>query len=164
MAKQKAELPEDTKEELDEGQWWETIACEKLDEILSENTLAAVADGTITQKLLPYMLDEEDWDLIGITMFISFDARKSNIPEVMLHELIRSLYCIVQYFRFCHKKITDSWAVDMHCFSLSDELVELPDQEYGICVAQTARTMGFSSEEIFALLEYLCVGDSSTVQ
>lgn len=161
---QRKPTPDEIKEDLDEGEMCETIACELLDQILGENTLRAVADGTISQKLLPHMLDEEDWDVIGYTCFISFDARKSNLFAVMCAELVDSLYGLAQFFRFCEVPITDTWTTDMHCFGLSDELAELPDQEYGICVAQSARTLGMTDGEILALLEYLRPDDRSTLQ
>lgn len=164
MSKNRGPTPDEVKADLDEGEMCETIACELLDLRLGENTLRAVADGTISQKLLPYMLDEEDWNVIAYTTFVSLEARKSNLFEIMSAELVDALFGIVQYFRFCEVPILDTWATDMHCLGLSDELALLPDQEYGICVAQSACTLGMNDAEIFALLHYLRPDDSSTLQ
>jgi hypothetical protein len=164
MGNRKIPTPEEVKEDLDEGEMSETIACELLDQLLGENTLRAVADGSISTKLLPHMLGEEDWDVIAYTSFISFDARTSNLFEIMSAELVDSLFGLAQFFRFCGMEITSTWATDMHCFGLSEEIGELSDQEYGACIAQSARTMGMTDGEIFALLDYLHSDDERAIQ
>lgn len=151
----KRPTPAEIRDDLDDIETFVADACERLDALLGENTLTAVVDGTIDEKLHEYLLDDHDWDMMAGASLISSFARDMGDPDIMRYELIHNLFCLAQFFRFCGARITETWALDQHCIGVSPELDALGDPDYGAAVSLAARALDMNDEEIMALLEYL---------
>ena len=94
------EFEHDDMLELEEMQECLSNACTRLDEILCENTLFAHMDGTLGAKLRIDMLTDGDWDLLGMTKFISLETSLSEDRDKALVELFYSLQGVIQFFHY----------------------------------------------------------------
>ncbi len=136
----------------------QTKLCERLDELISGTALLAVIDGTIVDELHPWMLHDEDLHLIAHSGFVDLGTIATGDMKLVLAELVRSLYGLVQYFCFCEAEISETWATDMHQLDIADCLHDLPQTGDGAHVAYLAQEMGMNEKEIFALIDYLYPG------
>ena len=155
MSKQPPDIPEDIDELIDEDEHAQTMLCERLNMLVGGNALLSVIDDTIHRQLTPDMLEDSDWDLIAYSGMVDLEIYKTGDTAHILNVLFRALYGIAQYFYFCDEEIKDTWASDMHDFGLSDELNDMPDAEYSVCIARLASERGMNETEIFALFEFL---------
>ena len=149
--------------DLEEMQRSVTLSCGRLDEILKENTLYAHMDGTLVAKLRVDMFTDEDWDLLALSKFISLETAMSEDRDRALAELHLSLLGVIQFFHYCDMEITDNWAIDINELGFSEELMDVDPDEFALIIATSARDMGMSGEEIFALLQYVCTGEEPTL-
>ncbi len=137
--------------------------CNRLDEIIGDNTLIAARDGTLPTKLTMSDLNAEDWDLIKDSEFLPASVMRSNSEKVILAELHKMLYGLSLCFRFLEIPLDISWSYDMHFFPFSEELQFLPPAEYATLMAQLARRTDMNDREILAFIEYMCFGDPVTI-
>lgn len=149
--------------DLEEIQRSITLACQRLDEILKENTLYAHMDGTLVSKLHVDMFTDGDWDLLALSKFISLETALSEDRNRALAELHISLLGVIQFFHYCDMEVTDNWVIDINELGFSEELMDVDPDEFALIIATSARDMGMSGEEIFALLQYVCTGEEPTL-
>ena len=157
------ELDHEDMLDLEEMQRCVTLACQSLDEILKENTLFAHMDGTLGSKLRVEMFTDEDWDLFGMTKLISLETAMSPDRDKALTELHSSLLGVIQFFHYCDMEITDDWAIDINELGFSEELMDVDPDKFALIIATSARDMGMTVEEVFALLQYVCTGEEPTL-
>lgn len=154
---------DDLDPELEESQIMLTGACQRLDEIVRDNTLLAFCDGTLEVKLDLSLITEEDWHLFAMTGLVSPESVMFGDVERLFAELMLMISGIVQFFHYCETEITNTWAHDIHDLACSDDLERLPSDDYVGVIAQTARSKGLSDEDIFCLIEWVSVGEQRTM-
>lgn len=162
---QNADVPseDELSEILDDVAQSQMALCDRLDEIVGDNTLVAARDGTLSSKLTMSDLNADDWNLIKDSEFLPPSVLRSNSKKVILAGLHKMLYGLSLCFRFLEIPLEVSWAYDMHFFPLSEELQLLPPTEYATLMAQLARRTDMNDAEIFAFVEYMCFGDPVTL-
>ena len=147
---------------LNEHQETKTALCERLDQIVGGNTLAAIVDGTLPGKLAVNDFEEEDWGQIWLSGFVEDKVFLSGDRSAVLDELYSTLYGILLCFEFFGMDLDNAWAVNMHFFAFSEELEVLPLTEFAQYVSNQAKTQGMSDEATLALVSFLCDGDLGT--
>lgn len=134
--------------------------CRKLDQLIGGNALLAALDGTLSEKLTPAMIDADTLDLIQGTLFVDEELAISGDMPAILRNLVESLWGVAQYFRFCAKPITSNWWSEMRESWIPQSIQMLPETEYASWVLYEGRKKRMTDKEIFALIGYLCIGDS----
>ena len=159
MSRTNTQVIAEMRAKLNEIQEAQTILCERLDEIVGGNTLLAVVEGTLVRKLSLRTIEHGDWDLISISGYVSEHAYTSENRSLMLSELYRVLYGILQCFNFCRMEIVDTWVLDMHFLGFSQQLEEFPLTEFSHYFVNAALRKEMPIEAVFAFVEYMCNGN-----
>ena len=137
--------------------------CRRLDELIGGNALLAAREGTLPAQLTPDMIDEETLDLIQGTIFVDDELSISGNMPAIVAALVRSLWGVSQYFRFCDKPITANWGSQLSEGWIPESIQMLSEAEYTAWVLREGRNKGMTNEEIFAVIEYLCIGENDKV-
>ena len=141
----------------------EALFC-RLDALIGGNTLHAAIAGTLTTKLRPEMLTEDDLDLISLTVLVSEETCESRDRVKTVAELAESMYGVAQYFRFMGRAIESDWIEVFPNLILSEDIQHLPDTELTRYIADEARKIGMNDRDLFALIGFFCIGESGTLQ
>ncbi len=168
MGKQKStkffEPTFDLESAVEESSIAEEEVFRRLDELTDGNTLLSALDGTLESKLTPEMFTEEDFDLIGMTVFVNEETLESNDKAKIVAELIDAMFGVAQYFRFMDARVEDDWIDVFPELVLSEDLQNLPDTELTRYIVEEARKKGMNDRELFALIQFFCIGESGTLQ
>lgn len=136
----------------------------RLDQLIGGNTLLCALDSTLRSKLTPEMLTDEDIDLIGMTVFVDEVTYESQDKVKIVAELVDAMFGVAQYFRFMDTSIDADWIDVFPELTLSEEIQNLPDTELTRYIVDEARKKGMNDSELFALIEFFCIGASGTLQ
>ncbi len=149
---------------VEESSIAEDAVFRRIDELVGGNTLLAALDGTLSSRLTPEMLSLEDLDLICMTVLVSEETCESQDKVTVVAELVYAMYGVAQYFRFMDCAIESDWIDVFPDLIMPEEIQSLPQQEFVMYVATEAKRKGMNDSELFALTQFLCIGESGTLQ